>query len=344
MGAFGLCRLAPTAGSSDAAPMSETEVVFVSAGLRLAGTLARPRDKCGAVTILVSGSGANDRDETVCGHKPFARIAAFLAEHGVASLRCDDRGVGGSEGDAALTTFDDSAEDTQAAANFLKSVDELRDLPLTLIGHSEGGLTAAVAATRIKSERVVMLAGPAIPIEALLHGQAETISRESGATPAQIAHERAMNEHVFALARGPSAEPAREIARIIQDYLRTWPDAGPMERLDADQAAMAMADIVAAPAYRSLLRQDPQAILAAVRCPIVAMFGGLDVQVPAIGNVEAFRLATTAAKVTARHIVFPRMNHLFQTATTGSISEYESLPPAPDEAVMAAILDAIAKD
>lgn len=323
--------------------MIETEITFGSAGLRLSGTLTRPSGQARAVAILVSGSGANDRDETVCGHKPFARIAAYLAELGVACLRYDDRGVDRSEGDATLTTFEDSIGDICAAARHLENLHGFRGLPLTLIGHSEGGITAAAAATRIEPKSVVMLAGPAVTIESLLYGQAAAISREGGATPAQIAHERAMNEVVFALARGPSADPTREIARIIRDFLRSWPDTEPIERLDADQAAMAMADIVAAPAYRSLLRQDPHAILAGVRCPILAIYGGLDTQVPAIDNVEAFRLATRA-NAAARCKVFPEMNHLFQPAVTGSISEYETLPPAPDEAVMVAIFDAIVRN
>jgi uncharacterized protein len=320
------------------------EVRIVLADAVLAGTLVAPAEAwpCPCV-ILVSGSGANDRDETVCGHAPFRIIADYFAACGYAVLRCDDRGVGGSTGDADAQDFDGSVADVGAMCRWLAAHPAVDATCLVLIGHSEGGLIAAAAGTAVGARAVIMLAGPSVPIEGMLHEQARSVSAEHGATAAQIEHERRMNERVFALARSDRDRSVieRELEDVIRMHLRSWPDAPEWDERTVDDSARRMASVVSAPAYRSLLRQEPAVILERCICPLLAVYGGKDTQVPGVANADGFR-QVTAGRRGAEVRLFPNHNHLFQPAGTGAIAEYETLPPAPDVAVLREIAEWLA--
>ena len=299
------------------------EVRIPGADAVLAGTLLSPP---GAGSrpglLLVSGSGANNRDETVCGHTPFRTIAEYFAGCGYAVLRCDDRGVGGSTGDAGEQDFDGAVEDVVAAYGWLAGHPAVDAERIALLGHSEGGLIAAVAGPRVGAWAVVMLAGPSVPIERLLHEQAQAISAEAGGTATQIEHERRMNERVFALARSDRdrAEVQLELEGVIRAYLQSWPDAAESDEAAVVENARVMASVVIAPAYRSLLRQEPAAILGRSGGPLLAVYGGKDTQVPGGANADAFR-EITAGRRGAFVMLFPDHNHLFQQAGTGAISD-----------------------
>lgn len=302
----------------------------------LAGTLLAPAEAGPHPgLLLVSGSGANDRDETVCGHTPFRVIAEYFAACGYVVLRCDDRGVGGSTGDAGEQDFAGSVGDIVGTCRWLASHPAVDSERIALLGHSEGGLIAAAAAPQTEALAVIMLAGPAVPIDWILHEQARTLSEEVGATSAQIEHERRMNEEVFALAGSSRVSTAvgPEIESVIRQYLRSWPDLPAIDDAAIDENARIMAGVVGAPAYRSLLQQEPTAILDRLDRWLLAVYGGKDVQVPGIANADACRRATARHQhATVR--LFPEHNHLFQQAGTGSISEYEVLPPGPDLEVL----------
>lgn len=314
---------------------------FVNHDVHLRGTLQLPVAGGRApIAVLVPGSGANDRDETVCGHKPFAVIAEFGAARGYAILRYDDRGVGESGGNAAAADFGSSVADICAAAAALSNHPAVDADRLILIGHSEGGLKAAAAAAVMPVAAIVMLAGPAEPIEALLHRQARAISLETGATTAQIEHEQAMNAAAFAIARQTIDQNMvhEQIESVIRRHLASWPDAPQWSDEELATAAQAMAAVVAAPAYRTLLMQEPQQLLSNLRNPILALYGSKDTQVDADANVCEF-LGATARNERAAARVFAGMNHLFQRATTGSIAEYEHLPPGPEAEVLHYMFD-----
>jgi dienelactone hydrolase len=321
--------------------MFNEEVQIEVSGAVLAGTLLLPAvagpHPC---LVLVSGSGAHDRDESVCGHTPFRTIAEYFAARGYGVLRCDDRGVGGSTGDAGEQDFDGSVADLVATCRWLARHPSVDPTRIALIGHSEGGLVAAAAGPRVGAWSVVMLAGPAVPIEALLHEQAEAISKENGASADQIAHERSMNERVFAVIQSERdrASVRQALEEIIGAYLRSWPDAPMSDEGAVRENARMMADIVEAPAFSSLLRQAPAAILGQYSGPLLAVYGGKDTQVPGIANAAEFR-EITCRNPRATATIFQHHNHLFQPAVTGSISEYESLPSPPDVAVLEAIAD-----
>ncbi len=307
----------------------------------LAGTLLAPAgDGPHPCLLLISGSGANDRDELVCGHTPFRVIAEYFASLGYAVLRCDDRGVGGSTGDASKQDFERSVEDVVATSRWLAGHPAVDAERMALLGHSEGGLLAAAAGPQTVAWKVIMLAGPAVAIDGLLHAQARTLSVEGGATPAQIDHERRMNERVFALARSHRGQTdvVAEIEDVIRASLGSWPDLPDIDEATINDNAEVMASIVTAPAYRSLLRQDPRVILSRLDQPLLAVYGGKDVQVPGATNAEAFK-RITSGRLRATCQLFPDHNHLFQLAVTGSISEYESLPPGPDLVVLREISD-----
>ncbi len=314
----------------------EKEVVIPVKDGVISGTLTLPfQTNARPCLLLISGSGANDRDETVCGHTPFRTIAQYFAEYGYTVFRFDDRGVGGSTGNANEHDFDSAVADVVFLYRWLAKHPNVDAARIVLLGHSEGGLVAASAAAQLDPWAVVMLAGPSVPIEELLHEQARSISSEFGATAAQLEHERKMNEQVFALCRSDldRAAALSEIESVIQNSLRSWPDADSMDEGDIRDNARQMAKIVSAPAYRSLLRQSPASILDRVTCRMLAVYGEKDTQVPGVSNANAFR-EITAGHRHAFVRLFPSYNHLFQLATTGFISEYEVLPQCPEIEVL----------
>jgi pimeloyl-ACP methyl ester carboxylesterase len=262
-------------------------------------------------------------------------IAEYFAACGYVVLRCDDRGVGGSSGDASEQDFAGSVADIVNTCRWLARHPAVDPERIALLGHSEGGLIAAAAAPQTEARAVVMLAGPALPIEWILHEQARTLSVEAGATSDQIEHERRMNEEVFALTRSSRVATAvvPEIEQVIRGYLRSWPELPAVDDAVIDENARIMAGVVGAPAYRSLLQQEPTELLGRLDRALLAVYGGKDVQVPGVANAE------TCRRITARHghatvRLFPEHNHLFQQAGTGSITEYEVLPPGPDTEVL----------
>lgn len=320
------------------------EVRIPSGDAALAGTLLSPSGSWPRpCMVLVSGSGANDRDETVCGHTPFRVIADFFCARGFAVLRCDDRGVGRSTGDSGRQDFEGSIADVLAISRWLGTHPAADAERLVLFGHSEGGLIAASAGPDVNARAVVMLAGPCVPVEGMLHEQAKALSLEAGSTAAQIAHERRMNEEVFALARTKRARSAveREIELVILRYLSKWPDAPTSDEETLKDNARFMASVVSAPAYRSLLQLEPATILRRFTGRLLALYGGRDIQVQGVANAAAFQEIFAGARG-AEVRLYPNHNHLFQPAGTGSISEYEVLPPGPDDQVLQDIADWLA--
>jgi pimeloyl-ACP methyl ester carboxylesterase len=293
----------------------------------LAGTFTRPQAGLRtAAVLLIPGSGAHDRDEQLCGHRPFLILADHLTRSGIAVLRLDDRGVGESTGDKDQCTHDDLLQDVQLALDFLAAHDDVDATRLGLIGHSEGAVLAAAAATRYEQLALIVLMGcPVLPGEQTIHEQSALISRQAGATDAQVAHERRMNEAVFAVLKRPiEQESARnQILSILASHLKSWPDQ-PVEDDDVATHIDVMADTLLTPAFRSFLNCEPAFHFRRVRCPVLALFGELDIQVPPAMHMPVLREALSAAGNPDATLEELRgLNHLFQTASTGAIAEYE---------------------
>ena len=289
-------------------------------GVKLAGTLTLPPGKGPfPVVVLIAGSGAHDRDETIFGHKPFAVIADRLTRDGIAVLRTDKRGFAKSTGDFASATDDDFAVDAAANVAFLRKRPDIDPKRIGLIGHSEGGIVAPkVAVKDPKIAFIVLMAGPGVPLSEVLRAQREALSPAMGATQEQIRRSQALTDHVNAAMRGAKDDADAE-ARALKVIKA---EAGDL--ITQPGQAELMAKQLSSGWMRTLVDYDPGPTLAKVKCPILALNGSKDLQVPPEQNLPAIRGATKANKdVTILEL--PSLNHLFQTAKTGAVGEYADI-------------------
>jgi pimeloyl-ACP methyl ester carboxylesterase len=305
-------------------PYRALEVTFENpaAGNRLAGTLTLPGEGGPfPAVVLITGSGQQNRDEELFGHRPFLVIADALTRAGIAVLRCDDRGVGGSTGDVAGATSEDFAGDVSAAIDFLRTRAEIRADRIGLLGHSEGGLIAPLVATRRDDVAfLVLLAGPGIPGDEILYLQAALLARAAGSPEPAIEANRLLQERLFSVLRTVD-DPAEARAKLHEILVGAR-----SEGASQDAALQAELAKVSSPWFRFFVRHDPAPVLRHVTCPVLALNGDLDLQVPARENLQAIAEALEAAGNTDFRVVeYPGLNHLFQHATLGSVSEYAEI-------------------
>lgn len=335
-------------------PYRTEEVVVLNskAGVKLAGTLVIPGAAAAAgaasaaqfpAVVFVTGSGAQNRDEEILGHKPFLVIADYLARRGIASLRCDDRGYGKSTGDASTATTLDFADDAEAAFEFLRSRGEISKDEVGIIGHSEGGLVAPIVASRNASVAfLVLLAAPGMVGEELLFAQGALIARAAGTGEAEIAEGQAVNRRLYAAVKG-AADTASAKAAAEKAYLAWVDSSAAMGEAEKDQARKMAGDLasqVASPWFRAFLTLDPAPYLAKVGVPVLALNGSKDLQVPADADLEGIKAAlgtglvggagaqSAGAQVAAAKSAFVKLeglNHLFQHANSGAPDEYGTI-------------------
>jgi pimeloyl-ACP methyl ester carboxylesterase len=303
----------------------------------LAGTLTVP-EGAGPFpgAVLITGSGAQDRDETIFGHKPFLVIADYLTRRGIAVLRFDDRGVGGSTGSFADVTTVDLAEDVVASMEFLKAVEAVDPARVGLIGHSEGGMIAPLVASQDEGVAfIVLLAGPGVRGDDLLRVQAKLILEAGGADDETMARTRAQQEQFFKLVLdGADEETLREAVRpMVEAELAAMGLEGEQNE-QIERMIDAQVRLQASPWMRYFITYDPRPALERVRCPVLALNGMLDLQVWHEQNLPEIEKAVRKAggDVTIRR--YEGLNHLFQPATTGSITEYGAIETTFDEAVL----------
>ena len=320
-------------------PYKSVEVSYenTGAGVKLAGTLTLPPGAGRSpAAILITGSGPEDRDETIFGHKPFWVIADYLTRRGIAVLRVDDRGVGGSTGDALKATIEDQAGDVLAGVDYLKSRRDIDFQHIGVIGHSEGGIIAAVAAARSASVSfVVMLAGTGVPGIQVLRLQEDMILRSAGAGEAAIARNRAAADMMLEVIRSePDNRTAlTSIRSRLKEMKAPMPDA-------AIQAQIAM---IRAPETQSMLAYDPAEALRKLKAPVLALIGSKDVQVPPQQNLPAISAALKAAGNTDFTVKeLPGLNHLFQKCGRCTVAEYATLQETFSPVALAIIGDWIA--
>lgn len=310
-------------------PYTSHEIVFknTKAGISLSGTLTIPAGKGPFPgVVLVSGSGPQNRNEEILGHKPFLVIADYLARHGVAVLRYDDRGVGASRGKFAGATTFDFADDAEAAVEFLASRDEILKDGIGVIGHSEGGLIAPiVASNNSKVNFIILLAGPGIRGDQLLALQNAAIGRASGMTEASISIAWDVNTKLYAIAIQNEEAAALERAIVNEVVKSQDPDgkADAEQRKTLEAQGRQVANQLLDPWMRSLLALDPAPYLGKTRVPVLALNGSMDLQVPADENLAAIQKALIIGgnqQVTTMKL--DGLNHLFQHSKTGLPSEY----------------------
>ena len=330
-------------------PYRSEEVTVESVpGVRLAGTLTLPAgDGPHPAVLLVSGSGAQDRDETLLSHKPFLVLSDHLTRAGIAVLRLDDRGTARSTGSFAGATSEDFARDAAAAVRWLRARPEVADDRVGIVGHSEGGVIAPLVASRDPEVAfVVLLAGPGIPSSELLVMQGALISRAGGDPEREIERTSVLQREMFAaIAAMADSAALRDTLQAIGRRFQATLTPEERARPDASDATLAAAiNTMVSPWYRWFLRYDPVPALRATRVPVLALNGALDLQVPADENLAGIEQALRVGgnrDVTVEKL--PGLNHLFQTARTGAPSEYgeieETMSPAVLQRVSAWILE-----
>ncbi len=316
-------------------PYMEEQVTLKSGTVTLTGTLSLPASGTpGPAVVMITGSGAQNRDEEIFGFRPFWVIADHLTRHGIAVLRCDDRGVGGSTGSTSQSTSADFADDALAGVKYLQGRPEIDKTRVGLMGHSEGGLVAPMLAARAPDDIafIVLMSGPGLTGEQIMLAQSELVGRPAGRTDEQIRRNQEIQRKMFAAVR--SGTGWDEVEAMIRTELKAGIDAmpeaqrksiGDTEKLIATQVKGQL-DSVRSPWFKFFVDFDPATVLDKVRCPVLALFGEHDVQVPAGPNRAAMEKAFARGGLKHYRVeVLPRANHLYQESETGGIAEYSRL-------------------
>ncbi|MBA3062144.1 MAG: alpha/beta fold hydrolase [Atribacteria sp.] len=313
-------------------PYIEEELVYENkeAGITLAGTLTLPPGKGPfPAVLLITGSGPQDRNETIFNHCPFLVLADYLTRQGVAVLRVDDRGVGKSTGDFSQATSEDFALDVLAGIEYLKTRKEINPKQIGLIGHSEGGLIAPMVAVKSPDVAfIVLMAGTGLTGEEILYLQSDLISKAMGVNEEEIAKSRQFNEKIFSVIKGEEDnEIAKErLRQMVMAYLAELSDEEKDWISDPEEYLKAQLQNLLSPWSRFFLTYDPKPTLSKVKCPVLAINGEKDFQVPPKENLSAIEEALKAGdnkNFTIKEL--PDLNHLFQTAQTGLPSEYAKI-------------------
>lgn len=320
--------------------------------MQLAGTLTMPTNITGKVpaVILITGSGAQNRDEELMGHKPFKVIAEYLSARGYAVLRCDDRGVGGSTGDMAHATTFDFASDVEHQLMYLQSpranlsIDPDR---IFLFGHSEGATVAAIVAAENRNTLhpvagVAMLGGAGVDGKTLLLQQNEAIFRLRGVADSLIERRLACMRELFnvcdTLFLGKDADTVKTINLAFRPLFKKHSEGLTKEQKQqiglTSGECYGWALTMKTPWMWTFLTLDPAKYIAQMRCPLLALGGEKDCQVPAIENLRAIADVCKQHNVPYQVLLLTDINHLGQVCTTGSVDEYSTLGQAPDDKVL----------
>ncbi len=320
-------------------PYQTKEVTFESApGVRLAGTLVVPPGAGPFPTVVfVTGSGPQDRDEAIAGHRPFLVIADYLARHGIASLRYDDRGTAKSTGNFVSSTSADFAADAEAAVHFVKGIPKLAST-IGILGHSEGGLIGPMVATRTRDVGfLVLLAGPGVSGDSLTLLQIVAQASAVGAPIDRVNDALRVNRMLFEAVRGArdSTDAVRRLAAAERDMVAQLPP----EKRDSASRVLAQSNArLLTPWMRFFLASNAPNTLRRVHVPVLALDGSLDTQVPAKQDLAGIKAALEAAGNRDYRVVeLPGLNHLFQPATTGLAAEYVSI----DQTIAPQVLELI---
>lgn len=300
-------------------PYRDEEVSYENKvqNVTLAATLTIPQGKGPfPAVVLITGSGPQDRDESLMGHKPFLVLSDYLTRRGIAVLRADDRGTGKSSGDFKTATTADFAIDTEAAIAYLKTQPEIDPHKIGLIGHSEGGIIAPMVAARNPDVAfIVMMAGSGVPGDQILPAQLQAIEEANGKTHEEAAKDAAKERGVIALVE-TEKNPV-----VLEKELK--------EKMNGDMPEAqlgAQIKVLTSPWFRYFMTYDPAIALRKVSCPVLAINGANDKQVLPSQNLPAIRSALEEGGNKHFEVVeLPGLNHLFQTAKTGSPNEYAEI-------------------
>ena len=314
--------------------------------MRIAGTLTMPDGVEGQVpaVILITGSGAQNRDEELMGHKPFKVIAEYLSARGYAVLRCDDRGVGGSTGDMVHATTLDFAQDVEYQLDYLLMKPDLFDPQrLFLFGHSEGATVAAIVAARRKEVAgVAMLGGSGVDGRTVLMQQNEAAFRLRGLADSLVERRLACMRDLFAvcdtLFLGQGVDTVKTLNMAFRPLFKQH--AAGLTKEQKQQCGLTNTECygwalaMATPWMRTFLTLNPADYIAKMRCPLLAIGGEKDCQVLAEANLSAIKRVCKINRVKCSIVQLKDINHLGQVCQTGAVEEYATLGQAPDNRVL----------
>jgi len=327
-------------------PYDEQEVSYRNEkdNVKIAGTLTLPRGNGPfAAVLLITGSGSQDRNETIAGHRPFLVWADYLTRNGIAVLRVDDRGMGGSDLGSLSVTTENFAEDVVAGVSFLKQRKEIDPKMIGLIGHSEGGMIAPMVAARSKDVSfIVLLAGLGQRGEDVIYTQTELIHKAQGTPADRITHIMALLRRINAVVKAETDEKRIE-PRINEEIAAYGATLSEAQKSQFEQAAAAVKTVIPmykTPWYRYFIMFDPQPTLKNVKVPVLALNGEHDLQVAWKENLDLIAAGLKSggnADVTTK--AFPKLNHLFQTSPTGLLSEYSQIEETISPEVLKTVSD-----
>jgi len=313
-------------------PYKEEEVTVENktAGITLAGTLTEP-DSGGPfpAVVLITGSGPENRDEEVFGHKPFLVLADYLTRQGIAVLRCDDRGVGKSGGNSQNATTADLATDTRAEFEYLKTRKDIDTKHIGVLGHSEGGIIAPIVANEAPDVAfVVLMAGPGLPGDSIIMLQSQLIAKAEGAADTTLAKNAKVERTLLnvVMTEPDTAVAAAKLVPLLKQSMAEMSPNDSQALNSSDQAIAQQVKQVLSPWFRYFLSYDPRPALMKLKQPVLAINGSKDVQVAPKENLAAIEAALKAGG-NKDYVVkeLPGLNHLFQTANTGGVSEYAKI-------------------
>lgn len=299
--------------------------------------------------ILITGSGLQDRDETLFGHKPFWVIADHLTRNGFAVLRVDDRGVGKSTGDGANATSEDFANDVITSINYLKARPEIDVRQIGLLGHSEGGMIAPIVAAKTKDVAfMILLAGPSVKGSAVLKEQRAAIFRVSGVPEQTVSEINALYDEVtrVVIHAGTKSQALTDVEAMVKKWntsagteTKTILQTGSEEQVKkfADQVVKQLYS----PWFKYFLQFEPAPVLAKSKCPVLALYGEKDIQVVSSQNLEPMKriLAQTRKPENFSVQEIRHVNHLFQKCTACTVAEYGELTETFSAETLALITD-----
>jgi hypothetical protein len=283
------------------------------AKISLAGTLTSPCEGTPRATlILATGSGKQNRDEEIAGHKPFKAIAEFLSKRGYAVLRMDDRGVGESQGDFATSTADDFKDDIECAVDFLRS--QYPGIKAGILGHSEGGSVAISIASGESphADFIITLAAPAWQGDSIVMSQARALAIASFGRW----DNESLQRQILDVVKSPMAIPIAQ-ATIYSMLANSIGDAAHIPTVKDNLLAQTRA--ILSPDYRHMIRYNPESAISAVSVPWLALNGDRDCQV-LVGNLTTIKELNSNAEIR----VMQSHNHLFQHCISGLVNEYQT--------------------
>ena len=288
----------------------------------LAGTLTYPEKGSNfPAVILISGSGPQDRNSELMDHKPFLVIADYLTNRGIAVLRVDDRGTGESKGNYNETGLNGFVNDTKSAFEFLKTHNKINSSQIGLIGHSLGGIIAPIVASENSDiSFIILLAGSGVRGDKLMLLQKEQIERKMGVPEVAITQGQINMKGAYDIIVNQDLNKVQLQAELQKYFMKKFGAALPKNQIKNIATQMSY------PWFADFIRCDPKTSLSKVNCPVLALNGGKDLQVPAEENLEAIKIILEEnGNKAIKTIQLEGLNHLFQESETGLPNEYAEI-------------------